>query len=69
MDRRNYIRAIHEKIAVIRDPEALTIDVRLMRGPQYYDEHNFAFDNLARYRAAEEEIMSSIQSKGFVLDE
>jgi len=69
MDRRTYRRAVHEKIVVILCPEDLTIDVRLMRGPQYYDEHNMRFDNLALYRAGEEEIMSSIQSNGFVLDE
>jgi hypothetical protein len=60
---------VHEKVVVILNPEALTIDIRLMRGPQYYDEHNMTLDNLALYRGMEEEIMSSIQRKGFVLDE
>ena len=69
MDRRTYRRALHEKVIVILNPQDLTIDIMLMRGPQWRDEHNMAFDNLARYRAAEEEIMSVIPTKGFVLDD
>lgn len=69
MDRRTYRRALHEKVIVILNPQDLTIDIMLMRGPQWRDEHNMVFDNLARYRAAEEEIMSVIPTKGFFLEE
>jgi hypothetical protein len=62
-------RLIHEKVFVITNEKDLTIEILLMRGPQWKDEHNLNFQTIEQYRDVEYDIFTVLRDKGFVFYE